>query len=106
MYGFSHYVASDLWLTCSFQAADLKSTTRLLSAVANLSYDARDYPALNANITLLSKKHGQLKEAVRAMVEEVMGWLDQVKQEAGEEKWLELLKTLREIGEGKVLVSI
>lgn len=36
------------------------------------------------------------------MVEEAAGWLDAVKAEADEEKWLELLQTLRAVTEGKV----
>ena len=36
------------------------------------------------------------------MVEEVAGWLDTVKAEADEEKWLGLLQTLRAVTEGKV----
>jgi 26S proteasome regulatory subunit N5 len=72
--------------------------------VTNLCLKAKNYTALNANITLLSKKHGQLKEATKSMVEEAMGWLELVKAEAGEEKWLELVTTLRDVTEGKVRI--
>lgn len=89
-------------LTLDIQAADPASTTRVLSSIINLSLGAKDYAALNSNITLLSKKHGQLKEPVKAMVEEAAGWLEAVKAEAGEAKWLELLETLRAVTEGKV----
>lgn len=53
-------------------------------------------------MTLLSKKHGQLKAAIQAIVELVMGWLDEVKQRDGVERWLELVETLRGVTEGKV----
>jgi 26S proteasome regulatory subunit N5 len=74
----------------------------LVKTVTEISYNARDYAALNSNISLLSKKHGQLKGAVQAMVELAMGWLDEIKQRDGGEKWLELIETLRSVTEGKV----
>jgi 26S proteasome regulatory subunit N5 len=36
------------------------------------------------------------------MVELAMGWLDEIKQRDGGEKWLELIETLRSVTEGKV----
>lgn len=57
---------------------------------------------LNSSINILSKKHGQLKGAVQAMVELSIEWLDEIKQRDGVEKWLELVETLRVVTEGKV----
>jgi hypothetical protein len=84
------------------QGSDLKSTTRLVQTVIELEYDARDYAQLNSSINVLSKKHGQLKGAIQAMVELVISWLDDIKQRDGTEKWLELIETLRTVTEGKV----
>jgi 26S proteasome regulatory subunit N5 len=57
----------------------------------------------------MSKKHGQLKEAVVRMVDESMTWLPELKERKdqgefknGKDRWLELLNTLRDITEGKV----
>ncbi|KAK2461608.1 hypothetical protein APHAL10511_006071 [Amanita phalloides] len=86
-------------------AADLASTSRLVKAIVQYSYDARDYPGLNSNVALLSKKHGQLKGAIQAMVELVLGWLEEVKQRDGVEKWLELVETLRSVTEGKIFLE-
>lgn len=61
---------------------------------------------MNANIQLLSKKHGQLKGAIQAIVELAMGWLEEIKQRDGTEKWLELVETLRSVTEGKVRLII
>ncbi|KAJ7897116.1 hypothetical protein B0H14DRAFT_2676954 [Mycena olivaceomarginata] len=58
-------------------AADLSSTTRLVKAIVEHCYEARDFDSLNANL--------------------VMGWLEDVKKSAGTEKWLELVQTLRGI---------
>ena len=57
---------------------------------------------MNSTITLLSKKHGQLKAAVQAIVELSMTWLPDIKEKVGLENWLELVETLRGVTEGKV----
>lgn len=80
----------------------MSSTTRLAKAIAERCYEARNYALLNSSIILLSKKHGQLKGAVQALVELAMSWLDEIKARDGTEKWLELVETLRTVTEGKV----
>lgn len=80
----------------------MSSTTKLVKAVCQLAYDAREYTSLNSSINALSKKHGQLKGAVQAMVELSIEWLDEIKQQDSVEKWLELVETLRAVTEGKV----
>ncbi|KAK1228501.1 proteasome regulatory particle subunit [Marasmius sp. AFHP31] len=97
------------WLTFSSytdtQAADLNSTTRLLKTISQHCYDARDFTQLNNSISVLSKKHGQLKAAIQAMVELSMTWLEDIRQKEGTEKWLELVHTLREVTEGKIFLE-
>ncbi|KAH9960789.1 PCI-domain-containing protein [Lactifluus volemus] len=85
--------------------SDLKSTTRLVKTILELEYDARDYAQLNSSINALSKKHGQLKDAIQAMVELAMSWLDEIKQRDGVERWLELVETLRTVTEGKLFLE-
>ncbi|KAM6498474.1 PCI domain containing protein [Amanita muscaria] len=86
-------------------AADLASTTRLVNVIVQYTYDAREYALLNSSITLLSKKHGQLKGVIQAMVELVMGWREDVRQKDGTERWLELVETLRSVTEGKIFLE-
>jgi len=74
-------------------------------AIVELEYHARDYAQLNSSISVLSKKHGQLKGAIQAMVELAMSWLDEIKQRDGIEKWLELVETLRTVTEGKLFLE-
>jgi hypothetical protein len=50
-------------------------------------------------VLLLSKKHGQLKQATTKMVQVVMGFLDQV---PNLETKLTVIETLRTVTEGKV----
>ena len=84
------------------QAADLASTTRLAKAAVQHAYDANNLSLVNSTITLLSKKHGQLKAVISAIVEQSIAWLPDVKKKDGLDKWLELVETLRGVTEGKV----
>jgi 26S proteasome regulatory subunit N5 len=73
-----------------------------VKAATQHCYDAKDFVLLNSTISLLSKKHGQLKAAIQSMIELAMGWLASIKTEHGDKKWLELVETLRSVTEGKV----
>ncbi|ORX40142.1 PCI domain-domain-containing protein [Kockovaella imperatae] len=94
-------------------AADMSSTATLLVLIARLSYQAGSLDTLNTQLTVMSKKHGQLKEAVVRMVDEAMKWLPELKAKkdageykAGKDRWLELLDTLRDITEGKIYLEL
>nr|XP_019012784.1 26S proteasome regulatory subunit N5 [Kwoniella pini CBS 10737]OCF51565.1 26S proteasome regulatory subunit N5 [Kwoniella pini CBS 10737] len=94
-------------------AADMTSTANLLTLLTRLVWEQSDLDLLNSQLTILSKKHGQLKEAVVRMVDEAMNWLptlktqkDQGKFKNGTDRWLELVKTLRDITEGKIYLEL
>lgn len=72
-----------------------------MKEITQLCYDARDYALLNSSVNTLSKKHGQFKASTQAIVEQAMEWLDDVRTREGDEKWLELIETLRTVTEGK-----
>lgn len=48
--------------TTSAQASDMVSTSRILVAVVQMCYEAKDWDALNENIMLLTKRRSQLKQ--------------------------------------------
>jgi hypothetical protein len=54
---------------------------------------------MNEHVLLLSKKHGQLKQATTKMVQTVMGFLDDT---PNLETKLSVIETLRTVTEGKV----
>ena len=54
---------------------------------------------MNEQVLLLSKKHGQLKQATTKMVQTVMGFLDDT---PNLETKLSVIETLRTVTEGKV----
>ncbi|OBZ79449.1 26S proteasome non-ATPase regulatory subunit 12 [Grifola frondosa] len=89
----------------SRNASDMASTVRLVKAALELCYAARNLELLNSSISTLSKKHGQLKTAIQAMVELAMEWLEDIRNHEGVEKWLELIETLRSVTEGKIFLE-
>ncbi|KAK5164260.1 proteasome regulatory particle subunit [Saxophila tyrrhenica] len=85
------------------QASDLPSTSRLLVSVVTIAKEAGDWNLLNEQVQLLSKKHGQLKQAITKMVQVVMGFLDQT---PSMEVKLSVIETLRTVTEGKIFVEV
>ena len=85
------------------QASDLASTSRLLVAIVTICKDAGDWALLNEQTQLLSKKHGQLKQAITKMVQVVMGFLDDT---PNLETKLSVIETLRTVTEGKIFVEV
>lgn len=81
------------------QASDLPSTSRLLVAIVTICKDAGDWNLLNEQVLLLSKKHGQLKQAITKMVQVVMGFIDDT---PSLEVKMSVIETLRTVTEGKV----
>ena len=83
------------------QASDLASTSSLLVAIITISKDSGDWQLLNDQILLLSKKHGQLKQATTKMVQVAMSFISGT---PNDEKKLSLIETLRTVTEGKVSI--
>ena len=84
------------------QSSDLPSTSRLLVAIVTISKNSGDWPLLNEQVLLLSKKHGQLKQAITKMVQVVMTFLDDA---PSTESKLSAIETLRTVTEGKVWIA-
>ncbi|GAA5821937.1 hypothetical protein JCM11251_004787 [Rhodosporidiobolus azoricus] len=84
------------------QASDLSSTSRVLISIISILFTLRDYTQLNAYLQILSKKHGQLRQAVQKMVDKAIEFVEQLE---GEDK-LKLIETLREITEGKIYLEV
>lgn len=81
------------------QSSDLSSTSRVLTAIVTICKDAKDWSLMNEQVLLLSKKHGQLKQAITKMVQEVMSFLDETPDM---ETKLSVIEALRTVTEGKV----
>ncbi|CAG8767048.1 12696_t:CDS:2, partial [Acaulospora colombiana] len=85
------------------QAADLTSSTRVLIHIVKLCYQSGDWKLLNEYVILLSKKHGQLRQAITKMVQEVMTYLESTPDLKTK---LELIDSLRTVTEGKIYVEV
>ncbi|KAI9833297.1 MAG: hypothetical protein M1819_003692 [Sarea resinae] len=88
------------------QASDLASTSRLLVGIVTICKESGDWNLLNEQVLLLSKKHGQLKQATTKMVQVVMSFLDDLKEDTDKEKKLSVIETLRTVTEGKIFVEV
>ncbi|EXX58975.1 proteasome regulatory particle lid subunit RPN5 [Rhizophagus irregularis DAOM 197198w] len=85
------------------QASDLASSTRVLVHIVKLCHQSGDWKLLNEYVILLSKKHGQLKQAITKMVQETMTYIENT---PNLETKLELIDTLRTVTEGKIYVEV
>lgn len=84
-------------------ATDVKSTARILFSIVSYCWELKNLSALNENIILLSKRRGQLKGAVRKMVQHAMTFVEQIDDKP---KKLELIETLRTVTAGKIFVEV
>ncbi|KAK5096837.1 proteasome regulatory particle subunit [Lithohypha guttulata] len=87
----------------SRQSSDLATTSRVLTTIVTICKNAGDWSFLNEQVILLSKKHGQLKQAITKMVQVVMSFLDDV---PNTETKLSIIETLRTVTEGRIFVEV
>lgn len=79
------------------------STSRVLIAIVEICFEAKNWSALNEHIVLLSKRRSQLKQAVTKMVQECCTYIDKTPDR---ETMIKLIETLRSVTEGKVKSTI
>jgi 26S proteasome regulatory subunit N5 len=79
------------------------STGRVLVAIVQICYEAKNWNALNEHIALLAKRRSQLKQAVAKMVQECCTYVDQTPDK---ETKIKLIDTLRNVTEGKVKTTV
>ncbi|WOK97034.1 26S proteasome non-ATPase regulatory subunit [Canna indica] len=84
-------------------AGDVAGTKKAVIDIVELCYKARAWKTLNDQIVLLSKRRGQLKQAVTAMVQKAMQYIDDTPDI---ETRVELIKTLNNVSAGKIYVEI
>ncbi len=72
-------------------------------AIVTICKDADNWSLLNDQVLVLSKKHGQLKQAITRMVQTVMGFLDET---PNLETKLSVIEAVRTVTEGKIFVEV
>lgn len=81
----------------------MSSTSRILVAIVEICFEAKNWAALNEHIVLLSKRRSQLKQAVTKMVQECGTYVDKMPDK---ETKIKLIETLRAVTEGKVILLV
>ncbi|KAL3745158.1 hypothetical protein ACJRO7_014293 [Eucalyptus globulus] len=84
-------------------AGEVAETKKAVTEILQLCFEAKAWKTLNDQIVLLSKRRGQLKQAVTAMVQQAMQYIDQTPDL---ETKIELIKTLNSVAAGKIYVEI
>ncbi|KAF3440502.1 hypothetical protein FNV43_RR18786 [Rhamnella rubrinervis] len=84
-------------------AGDVAGTKKAAIDILQLCFEARAWKTLNEQILVLSKRRGQLKQAVTAMVQQAMQYIDETPDL---ETRIELIKTLNNVSAGKIYVEI
>ncbi|EPE08089.1 26s proteasome regulatory subunit rpn5 [Ophiostoma piceae UAMH 11346] len=85
------------------QASDLASTSKILVAVVTICKTNANWSLLNDQVLVLSKKHGQLKQAITRMVQTVMEFLDDT---PNLDTKLSVIEAIRTVTEGKIFVEV
>jgi 26S proteasome regulatory subunit N5 len=84
-------------------AADITGTKKVVIAIMQLCYEARAWKTLIEQILVLSKRRSQLKQAVSAMVQQAMQYIDDTPDL---DTRIELIETLNNVSAGKIYVEI
>lgn len=82
--------------------SDMHSTSRILIAICELSFEAKQLDTLNEQIQALTKRRGQFKQAVTAMVQKCCEFVESLP--AADE--IKLITTLRTVTAGKIYVEV
>lgn len=85
------------------QASDLASSKRVLAKIVQVAKKAGNWKLLNEQIVLLSKKHGQLKQAITSLVQDAIAILDDAPDL---DTKITLIETIRTVTEGKIFVEV
>ncbi|XP_052195784.1 26S proteasome non-ATPase regulatory subunit 12 homolog A-like [Diospyros lotus] len=84
-------------------AGDVAGTKKAVTEILQLCFEARAWKTLNDQIVLISKRRGQLKQAVTSMVQQAMQYINETPDL---ETKIELIKTLNSVSAGKIYVEI
>jgi len=84
-------------------AADMFSTSRVLVVIIKICFATKNIELLNEHLLMLTKRRGQLKQAVTKMVQEACTYVDQVDKRTEQ---LELIDTLRTVTAGKIYLEL
>ncbi|SCV99812.1 LAFE_0B03048g1_1 [Lachancea fermentati] len=85
------------------QASDLASSKKVLVKIVDLLIEKNNWDELDEQLTLLSKKHGQLKLSIQTMVQRIMEKLENLKDL---DTKIKAIETIRTVTENKIFVEV
>ena len=85
------------------QANDVFSSKRVLVAIANLLASQPDWTRLDEEVQTLVKKHGQSKQAITALIQEVIKLLPKAPSQDAE---IATIEAIRLISEGRIYLEL
>lgn len=85
------------------QASDLSSSKKVLVRIVDLLVEKDDWDMLDEQLTLLSKKHGQLKLSIQIMVQKIMEHLQGLKDV---DTKIKAIETIRTVTENKIFAEV
>lgn len=86
------------------QASDLASSKTVLNKIVELSVAQGKWDELDEQLTLLSKKHGQLKLSIQYMIQQIMKHLEEDKLDLATK--IKAIETIRVVTENKIFVEV
>lgn len=87
------------------QASDLASSKEVLAKIVDLLASQSKWDDLNEQLTLLSKKHGQLKLSIQYMIQKIMEYLKNSKTLDLDTR-IKVIETIRVVTENKIFVEV
>lgn len=90
------------------QSSDLALSKRILTKIVDTLVAQNDWDYLDELITVLSKKHGQLKTSIQTMIQNVIDKLAQLDNEKPEEleTKIKIIETIRTVTDKKIFVEV
>lgn len=85
------------------QANDLASSKRVLIKIVQLTRNSGNWKLMNEQIQLLSKKHGQLKQAIASLIQETINGLEDAPDLNTK---IDTIENIRTVTEGKIFVEV
>lgn len=90
------------------QSSDLALSKRVLTKIVDTLVFNEDWDYLDELITVLSKKHGQLKTSIQTMIQHIIDKLDKLDNDKPKqlEQKIKIVETIRTVTDKKIFVEV
>ena len=90
------------------QSSDLASSKRVITQIVDTLVQNDDWAYLDELVTALAKKHGQMKTAIQAMIQQVIGHIGKLRNDNSKElkQKISLIETIRTASDKKIFVEV